>query len=464
MNILIVGNGFDLSHYLPTKYDHFMVAMQAIENWDESKGDMGFDDLFGKDYWFKDDKTGEEWQNKFFQYTKAVYKTGEIKISAEKIEELKKKLTENVWYQYFLDHVQEVKTWIDFERKIQQAIEVVFNFFNLVKAISNRSNNINRKVESYSYKGEASTLVLGGYESSLLNLLKILDCEFLVHEQDDVGKLRYIKVDKKEKWDFCNFYINEQYFFQTRNFEEFKFDKVVNHLQKNLDNFITIFNSYLEIIEELEPKKNFNVINEIQLYTEVFSFNYTSTCKKNYNVNQIEFLHGKIGNSQNIVLGISDLERKYLEKYKFYGFTKYHQKLMKQTNYKFLLENDGIKSNLNFWLEMENEPIDRFYETETAKKYRTNIYIWGHSLDISDDTYIKEIFSLNDQLDCNVRVVIFYFDSEAKFDLLANLLHILEKEKVEKWMKKGWLKFEENPNIAEINGIKPVELPKLAGT
>ena len=31
MNILIVGNGFDLSHYLPTKYDHFMVAMEAIE-------------------------------------------------------------------------------------------------------------------------------------------------------------------------------------------------------------------------------------------------------------------------------------------------------------------------------------------------------------------------------------------------------------------------------------------------
>ena len=32
MNILIVGNGFDLSHYLPTKYDHFMDAMQEIEN------------------------------------------------------------------------------------------------------------------------------------------------------------------------------------------------------------------------------------------------------------------------------------------------------------------------------------------------------------------------------------------------------------------------------------------------
>ena len=57
--------------------------------------------------------------------------------------------------------------------------------------------------------------------------------------------------------------------------------------------------------------------------------------------------------------------------------------------------------------------------------------------------------------------MIFYFDSEAKFDLLANLLHILEKEKVEKWMKKGWLKFQENPDIAKLNNIQPVELPKF---
>ena len=71
MNILIVGNGFDLSHYLPTKYDHFMVAMDAIENWDELKGDMGFDDLFEKDYWHENEVTGEEWQNSFFQHTKA---------------------------------------------------------------------------------------------------------------------------------------------------------------------------------------------------------------------------------------------------------------------------------------------------------------------------------------------------------------------------------------------------------
>ncbi len=118
MNILIVGNGFDLSHYLPTKYDHFMVAMEAIENWDYVKGDMGFDDLFEKDYWHENEVTGEEWQNSFFQHTKAMYKTDEVKISVDQIKKLKEQLKENVWYQYFSDHVREVKSWIDFENKM----------------------------------------------------------------------------------------------------------------------------------------------------------------------------------------------------------------------------------------------------------------------------------------------------------------------------------------------------------
>ena len=126
MNILIVGNGFDLSHYLPTKYDHFMVAMDAIENWDELKGDMGFDDLFGFLY---------EKESYFFGYTKVMYKTGEIKISIDQIKELKIKLKENIWYQYFGDHVREVKTWIDFELKIQEALRVVFNFFEQLEQL-----------------------------------------------------------------------------------------------------------------------------------------------------------------------------------------------------------------------------------------------------------------------------------------------------------------------------------------
>ena len=65
-------------------------------------------------------------------------------------------------------------------------------------------------------------------------------------------------------------------------------------------------------------------------------------------------------------------------------------------------------------------------------------------------------------MDRNVRVTVYYFDENAKFALLNNLLAILKKDKVEKWMKKGWLKFKPNPDIVELNNIEPVELPKIA--
>ena len=69
-------------------------------------------------------------------------------------------------------------------------------------------------------------------------------------------------------------------------------------------------------------------------------------------------------------------------------------------------------------------------------------FIWGHSLDVSDRDYIVDLFSLNDGMDRNVRVTIYYFDKNAKFMLLNNLIAILEKDKVEQWMKNKWLKFE----------------------
>lgn len=58
-------------------------------------------------------------------------------------------------------------------------------------------------------------------------------------------------------------------------------------------------------------------------------------------------MHGSYGQDQNIVLGISDLNDDSLKKLKAYGFTKYHQKLFKDTDYLFL---DEYKNNI-----LENE-------------------------------------------------------------------------------------------------------------
>ncbi len=45
--ILITGNGFDLFHHLPTKYHHFILIMETIENFGFKK-EVAFVDLFGR--------------------------------------------------------------------------------------------------------------------------------------------------------------------------------------------------------------------------------------------------------------------------------------------------------------------------------------------------------------------------------------------------------------------------------
>ncbi|MEN3979757.1 hypothetical protein [Acinetobacter sp. CWB-B33] len=98
------------------------------------------------------------------------------------------------------------------------------------------------------------------------------------------------------------------------------------------------------------------------------------------------------------------------------------------------------------------EPYIRALQAEIKEKtlaqgLELNFYIWGHSLDVSDKDYIIDLFSLNDDIDRNVRVIVYHFNKTAKFDLLNNLLAILGKDKVEQWMKNKWLAFKPNPEI-----------------
>lgn len=438
MNILIVGNGFDLSHYLPTKYDHFMAAMAAIEKWDESKGKMGFDDLFKALY---------EKEDYFFSYTKAIYQTEAIKISVDQIKELKKQLKENVWYQYFLDHVKEIKTWIDFETKIEEGLISICEFIS----------KINTSFKNY---GKADFHIKELTKSNFqrddeLYYLSLLDFNLLVILKLCTNNPKYgeSKTHLGAMPDVTIGFINEAWFKVEGNSSYgFSIEKYTNFLNDQLDEFIELFNFYLEdVVKKLKPKSAFQPLKSIDYdlteIDQIYSFNYTQTYLDFYNQDtKIDFLHGRSGENQNMVLGVSELKDETLKKIKAYGFTKYHQKLMKNTNYGFLNHNEEFDNLVNPSSMREGEIIQ--------------INIWGHSLDVSDEDYIQEIFSFNQDEDQYVRVIVFYFNHTAKFSLLANLLHILSKKKVEHWMKQGWLKFEPNPNVAQLNQIQPVELAK----
>ena len=179
MNILIVGNGFDLSHYLPTKYDHFMDVMKAIEEKDlgqpianifkhpvadfptfllkvieikntlnEKNYEMSFDELFSK--------CREQW---FIEETKTKFSTNSINLKFEKIIEIQYQLKNNVWYQYFAQHVREIKTWIDFETKINEALKVVSKFIVSLDRKLGEFGSFSHEINFYG-EGEPSQIFL----------------------------------------------------------------------------------------------------------------------------------------------------------------------------------------------------------------------------------------------------------------------------------------------------------------
>ncbi|MCS3525573.1 bacteriophage abortive infection AbiH family protein [Acinetobacter johnsonii] len=443
MNILIVGNGFDLSHYLPTKYDHFMDVMGAIEakdtgglpeNLEEKEIDewlnllektfqkregiastshgMAFDELFSKTR-----------DPKFIEKTKEFYLTESVEMCTKDVLRLQYRLELNCWYQYFKKHVNDVKTWIDFEQKIEEVLSSFAQAMSFIEQINNKSEN---------------SFTLGNLENTVgkRNTI-VLNC-FHIFENKGMHKGFNAK--------FC-YGKNDKNGMNPSSFLEFT--------HKQLEELIEIFNLYLELIVSKLFQNTMIEINakEWSYPDKIFSFNYTNTYQRLHDSVNVEYLHGSCGEYQNIVLGVSDLEDESLKKIKAYGFTKYQQKLFKDTNYLFL---DNFKSKVNRFKEdligfnksYAHNPSE-IYQHELKQRFglNLNVYIWGHSLDISDKDYILDLFSLNDDIDRNVRVTVYYFDKTAKFSLLNNLLAILDKDKVEQWMKNKWLCFKPNPEI-----------------
>ena len=435
MNILIVGNGFDLSHYLPTKYDHFMVAMEAILNSDEFVDYLDFDQIYGALY-----KT----EKSFFGYTKSIYKTETIKIG--NLNDIREKLKSNVWFNYFREHKSKIETWIDFEKSIGEALTYLSI---LISSYENKKGQVTlihncvyeRKVENVEH------LVFPNYISKKLETLQVL-------EGYD-GFYSDISVSSNNSWQVYRNYIigNDDEFDEGEEILELKALDILNNLYTQLDELSSLFTFYLKnIVRKLKPKKKFKKLN-ITSDVEIFSFNYTNTISDIYFLdNKISFLHGSLDND-NIVLGVEDIPEG-LNKYQTYDFTKYAQKIIKGTDYKFLDESIILNSIFENY-KYEHSEYDCIDPEEII------IDIWGHSLDVSDGDYIKELFVLDSNPFIKPTINIYHHSDQAKKQILFNLYSVLGHVIVNKWLKKERLNFVPNPNLVRLNKFIPAKLPLL---
>ena len=482
--IFVLGNGFDLAHYLPTAYVHFMEAMTVIES-NEASGELGFDDLFQK--CLSDECSDRD--KDFFKKTKNLYKTEDLRLSPDTVKELRQKLKSNGWFQYFKHHLTDVDTWIDFETEIEKSLisfDVIFNIDFNTSTISDNLNSAyssaepsvnvesilkNEKVFNWRLFDQAG-LKAKNFISLLKNfgILKRIYGHVIyekenrsgrhpVYTRQDSGRLTLKDYEVLEEYrerrineyttqtniktSFDNI-IEASYLNRNSNvYISFKGIEIYKKILKDLDSFSEIFTSYINlVINQLEPIRCFDGFDDLGKEVDtVYTFNYSNTFERLYpnifvdKYNNVQYIHGS-AERKNIVLGISDLEEE-LKKYKIYGFVKTFQKLIKNTDYKFL-DNTDIKVVKS--IPREAGQLRAHYE----------VVIWGHSLDSSDAEYVREIFSLNSDNLLN-RVVIKVWYHQSQHISLANLMHIMGKEIIQEWMKKGWLVFEPAPDIYKEN-------------
>lgn len=419
MNILVIGNGFDLAHGLPTRYIDFIRFLK----------------YFQLNYLDKTWKIDSESFKDLNENVKELLKNKEVSkfdYEADIWNKLNKEINKNVWVQFFITKIQQINEddgWIDCEKEIAEIIKAV-----------------DYKIKIVRYKKSH-----GEIDRKKINKVK----DFIAHEFIELYK-------SKSDPEFNNYWENSGH------------EKLVKGLQKDLDGFIWCLEVYLVyIIEKLDIKVKDEDINRIANNIDaVLSFNYTDTYRKVYNRKiNCDFIHGQAveGKENNMVLGIDE----YLNKENkntdldFIYFKKYFQRLYKKTSFeyktwienmkternelklslykleeiikakeKLLLEKEA-QMNIVFHIKEKSELIAKRRKILEQLKKENNIYIFGHSLDITDKDILRKLilgYDYEEDKDegksYNAKITIFYCDKEVYIQQITHLVEIIGQDEL----------------------------------
>lgn len=378
--ILILGNGFDLAHGLPTKYSHFLEFCRRVDeiwiyifsNYDEFK-----------EKWINNWETTTTIKDAFLKECdkiRNINPTGKIPV----IRDISNLISDNIWYRYFIkiyeDSCMKGENWIDFESEIRLIIKIV----------------------------DENSLSLTDFFDDVIK--KIIDFP-------EGQKLKIFK-------NILNYIEPET---TVRDFREKAFEDL-ERLTRALELYLGSFVEGIPIeskIPELENLKPDYVIN----------FNYTDTYDRKYNKGPVPVpvpvyhIHGKVDitrseEENDMVLGIDEYWTgdKRDEKTNFTIFKKFAQRIQKHTgndSYKYLKEiQDIFKEKGKNW----SGNVDKSKVHSDGISY---VYIFGHSLDVTDKDILSSFVG-----DDSTSVTVYCRNKGTEGELIANTIKLIGAEKL----------------------------------
>lgn len=376
MNILLLGNGFDLRHNLPTKYEDFLQIMRTFQNvfinYRPGYAYQVFDNI---------ESLSNTHLGVVYEKHKSIYDN--IEISNDDYD-MFRGLSKNYWYKFF-DKVYDgsINTWIDFEKEIAYVIDEFKSFFDSLEL------NDNLFLDDFDIPDYYLIM-------DLPHVLKVFD---------------YFYYKGKDN----HYHIKDEYIFETYKDSgdyEIDLEKIIGDLYNLLFEFSKVLALYLEVfVNRLLQKID---TDELEEYVELFedfdsvvSFNYTDTYRCFYNRNKniknyvpVHNIHGDLLN-KNIVLGINPDKSDELDELDtlFIMFKKYYQRVYYGADVSYLDE-------LSTVIKIDKD---------------NHIVVCGHSLDATDKDIIESLFKHA------ARITIIYHSKEKVGDYIKNLINIYGK-------------------------------------
>ncbi len=363
MNVLLLGNGFDLNYKLPTKYINFLNTVNFLSTLFSLDG-HSVGEIFGAQSLQLVDK---DISNSYKAYQE-IY--DRIPLASEAVEKLTALASDNLLYGFLHKSYNKDIGWIDFEKEISAIIRAFVEFL---------------QEESPEFEGK-------NHPMCVVDRVIIAFFNFLT-KQSTPGFLGY----------GCGV-VNDEYVMEYPHGSGNKVidkEKIIHELEKQLQELSDGLQIYLEyFVEKVVVESNKNGLLQqfpaLMPADKVITFNYTNTYEQVYHNRKVLHIHGDL--DKKIVLGVNPDEADEFDTIdiSFLKFKKYYQRVLYHTDIDFLK-----------WI----------YE----EKGSAQLVVMGHSLDVTDKDIIMQVFGRARN------ITILYFNEDNEASLIANLIKIYGK-------------------------------------
>lgn len=362
MNILMIGNGFDLEHDLPTKYTDFLKFIKDFNQAYYSPSNEAAICEFENTYFLN-----------FIKTHRNIYKRTEI------INALRKLIYRNLWLNYFIkihdEHLFQKENWIDFESEISSIVQTM--------------EQLIKYYENYRLTGVEDRALHNFY---LDTLTKFIDEESL--KMDNIQSCIQPMIFDLNRL-ICALEIYIAYYINYIKIQYYSPDILFNSFDKVIS--FNYSDTYSRLYTVTYDDADYHFIHGRMSPALSLSWYMLPDLEKNSNSLESYMSHN------NMVLGIDEYlpdDRKDKE-VDFLTFKKYYQRIYKNTT-----------SQYKDWL----KEIDANPESNE----QNTLHIFGHSLDVTDGDILRELINHK-----GIKTIIYYKTKQQLGQQITNLVKVL---------------------------------------